>query len=54
MAIKRKLGRTAYQVFPLGLGGDTYPIGEGADGFATPDERAALMRGAGARRGCAT
>ena len=41
--MKRLLGRTGIEVFPLGLGGHTYPIGDGPDCFCTPDERAGLV-----------
>ncbi len=39
----RRLGRTGLQVFPLGLGGHVYPVGEDAGSFRTPDERAELV-----------
>jgi len=41
---RRTLGRTAHSLYPLGLGGHTYPIGESPDDFATPDERATLVQ----------
>lgn len=41
--MKRRLGRTGYDVFPLGLGGHTYPIGHGPQFFTTPEQRASLV-----------
>ena len=41
---QRRLGRTGLSVGILGVGGHTYPIGDGADDFCTPDQRAALLR----------
>jgi aryl-alcohol dehydrogenase-like predicted oxidoreductase len=42
--MKRVLGRTRIETYPVGLGGHTYPIGEGPDYFATPDDRASLVK----------
>lgn len=39
----RRLGRTGYSVSVLGVGGHTYPVGDGPDAFCTPDERAQLI-----------
>lgn len=41
--MKRRLGRTGYEVFPLGLGGHTYPIGYGTQFFVTLEQRASLI-----------
>jgi aryl-alcohol dehydrogenase-like predicted oxidoreductase len=38
------LGRTGFQVSALGVGGHTYPVGDGPDDFTSYDERAALIR----------
>lgn len=43
MMPRRILGRTGLEVSLLGLGGHTYPVGDGADQFCTPDQRAALV-----------
>jgi predicted aldo/keto reductase-like oxidoreductase len=40
---KRRLGRTGLDVSILGLGGHTYPIGDGDEAFRTPDDRTALV-----------
>lgn len=42
--MKRLLGRTGVETFPLGLGGHTYPIGDDAGCFATPEDRARLVK----------
>jgi len=42
--MKRRLGRTGYEVLPLGLGGHTYPIGNEPNAFVTPDQRASLVK----------
>lgn len=39
----RSLGRTGLEVSLLGLGGHTYPVGDGAHHFCTLDQRAALV-----------
>ncbi|HEY3280637.1 MAG TPA: aldo/keto reductase [Armatimonadota bacterium] len=39
--LRRRLGRSEREVSVLGLGGHTYPVGDG--GFRTPDERAELV-----------
>lgn len=39
----RRLGRTGYEVSILGVGGHTYPVGNGPDAFCTPEERARLI-----------
>jgi predicted aldo/keto reductase-like oxidoreductase len=39
----RRLGRTGFEVNVLGVGGHTYPIGDGPDCFITPEERAILI-----------
>jgi aryl-alcohol dehydrogenase-like predicted oxidoreductase len=41
---QRRLGRTGLEVSVLGVGGHTYPVGEGPDAFCTHDERARLIR----------
>lgn len=41
---KRRLGRTGLYVSVLGVGGHTYPVGDGSDAFCTPDDRARLIR----------
>lgn len=41
--MKRILGRTQLEVFPLGLGGHTYSVGDRPDCFATPEWRARLV-----------
>lgn len=41
---RRRLGRTGFQVSVLGVGGHTYPVGNGPDAFCTPDARARLIR----------
>jgi aryl-alcohol dehydrogenase-like predicted oxidoreductase len=41
---QRRLGRTGLQVSILGVGGHTYPVGEGAADFCTPEARARLIR----------
>jgi predicted aldo/keto reductase-like oxidoreductase len=38
-----RLGRTEYEVFPLGLGGHTYPVGNDQASFRTYDQRAQLV-----------
>lgn len=40
----RRLGRTGFEVMVLGLGGHTYPVGNGPDCFLTPDDRAHIVR----------
>jgi aryl-alcohol dehydrogenase-like predicted oxidoreductase len=39
----RRLGRTGFEVNVLGVGGHTYPVGDGPDCFITPDDRARLI-----------
>lgn len=41
---QRRLGRTGLSVSILGVGGHTYPVGDGPDDFCTLDQRAALIR----------
>ncbi|MBV9864567.1 MAG: aldo/keto reductase [Abitibacteriaceae bacterium] len=41
---KRQLGRTGFEVSILGVGGHTYPVGEGKNDFCNHDERAQLIR----------
>jgi hypothetical protein len=41
--VKRILGRTGLDVSVLGLGGHTYPVGAGVDGFCTHEQRARLV-----------
>ncbi|RYG72912.1 aldo/keto reductase [bacterium] len=41
---KRILGRTGFSVSTLGVGGHTYPVGNGPEDFATHDQRAALIK----------
>jgi len=38
-----RLGRTGFEVNVLGLGGHTYPVGNGPDCFMSPDDRAQLI-----------
>lgn len=40
---KRKLGRTGLDVSILGVGGHTYPVGNGAKDFCAPEQRAQLI-----------
>ncbi len=40
----RRLGRTGFDVGVLGLGGHTYPVGNGAGFFRSPEDRARLVR----------
>jgi aryl-alcohol dehydrogenase-like predicted oxidoreductase len=40
---RRRLGRTGFEVSVLGVGGHTYPVGEGEGAFCTPEERARLI-----------
>jgi aryl-alcohol dehydrogenase-like predicted oxidoreductase len=42
--MKRLLGRTRVETFPLGLGGHTYPIGNDPGCFVTPEDRARLVK----------
>jgi predicted aldo/keto reductase-like oxidoreductase len=39
----KRLGRTGYEVFPLGLGGHTYPVGNDQASFRNHDQRAQLV-----------
>ena len=39
----RRLGRTGFEVNVLGVGGHTYPVGDGPDCFITLDDRARLI-----------
>jgi len=41
--IVRRLGRTGFEVNVLGLGGHTYPVGNGPDHFMTAEDRAKLV-----------
>jgi aryl-alcohol dehydrogenase-like predicted oxidoreductase len=41
---QRRLGRTGLQASILGVGGHTYPVGNGVDDFCTPEDRARLIR----------
>lgn len=41
---QRRLGRTGLSVSILGVGGHTYPVGDGPDDFCTLEQRAALIR----------
>ncbi len=40
---RRTLGRTGLSVSALGVGGHTYPVGDGADFYASHEQRAALI-----------
>ena len=40
---QRRLGRTGISVGTLGVGGHTYPVGEGPEDFCTHDQRASLI-----------
>ncbi|MGI4789993.1 MAG: aldo/keto reductase [Janthinobacterium lividum] len=42
--LQKTLGRTGLTVSILGVGGHTYPVGDGADDFCTPDQRADLIQ----------
>lgn len=42
--IKRRLGRTDFQVTIIGLGGHTYPVGNAPDSFCNYEERARLVQ----------
>jgi predicted aldo/keto reductase-like oxidoreductase len=40
---RRMLGRTGLEVSVLGVGGHTYPVGEGASDYATHEQRASVV-----------
>eukprot|EP01043_Picozoa_sp_COSAG02_P097951 COSAG02_NODE_34138_length_489_cov_0.664103_2_plen_74_part_01 len=40
---RRTLGRTGLSVSALGVGGHTYPVGDGTDFYTSHEQRAALI-----------
>ena len=42
--MKRRLGRTGFQVTPIGLGGHTYPVGVSQNAFCSYEQRAELVQ----------